>query len=121
MFLDFLSIDIDGLLAHDGFEVQGDITARTFLGQSEMLAVPSYALIVTTAAGFGGHQLYGMRCRYHIPAFVVEILGLSTCCIAQMEAPSSIEVPYQPAAVLQREEAGNGGASPRPLQREGEN
>ena len=40
--------------------------------------------------------------------------------ITQVEAPAGIEVPYQSATVLQREETGYRGASPRPLPKEGE-
>ena len=112
VFLDLLAIDVDGLLAHDGLEMQGDVATGTFLGQYEMLTIPSYALIVATTAGLGGHQLDAMGRAHHFPCLVVEVFCLSTSDIAQMKAPASIEVPYQASAVLQREEASYGGLRP---------
>ena len=112
VFLHFLAVDVDGLLAHDGLEMQGDVATGTFLGQYEMLTIPSYALIVATTAGLGGHQLDAMGRAHHFPCLVVEVFCLSTSDIAQMKAPASIEVPYQASAVLQREEASYGGLRP---------
>ena len=62
VFLHQLSIHIDRLLTHDGLEVQGDVAPRALLWQTEVLAIPGYALIVSAAAGFGRHQLNAMRC-----------------------------------------------------------
>ena len=55
--LHFFAIDVDGLFAHDGFEVQGNITTSTLLGQHKMLAIPRYALIVATTTSLCRHQL----------------------------------------------------------------
>ena len=62
-----LAVDIDGLLAHDGLEVQGDVTPLALLWQAEVLAIPGDALIVAAAAGLGRHQLDGMRGADHFP------------------------------------------------------
>ena len=109
MFFHFLAIDIDGLLTHDGFEVQGDVTASTLLGQTEMLTIPGDTLIVTAATGLCRHQLDGMGCGDDFPCLVVEVLGLGTCHIAQMKAPARIEVPHLTTTILQRKETGYGG------------
>ena len=55
VFLDLLPIDINGLLTHDGFEVEGDVTTCAFLRQTEVLTIPYNALIVTTSTGLSRH------------------------------------------------------------------
>ena len=105
-----LAIDVDGLFAHDGLEVQGDLATSTLLGQAEVFTIPHHALIVAAATGLGRHELYGMRCRDHLPRLVVEILGFCSCHIAAMEAPASVEVPHQASAILQGEESCDGGS-----------
>ena len=57
----FLTIDVDSLLTHNRLEMQGDITTSTFIGQTEVLAIPDNALIVTAATGLGRHELNAMR------------------------------------------------------------
>ena len=96
----FLTVDVDGLLTHNGLKMEGDYTADTFLGKREVLAVPRYALVVAAAAGLGGHQLYGMWRADDFPPSIVEINPFSIGHIAKVEAPASVEVPYQPSAVL---------------------
>ena len=118
--LDLLAIYVDGLLAHNGLKMEGDVTTCTLLRQAEVFTIPGNALIVTTTTGLSGHQLHGMGRRDYLPRFIVKVLGLSTSDIAQMEAPACIEVPYQTPTIIQREEACDGRASLCPLQREGE-
>ena len=77
-----LTIEVDGLLAHDGLEVDGDLTPLALLGQPEVLAIPGNALIVATTAGLGRHQLNGMRCRDHFPRLVVEVFLLGSGYVA---------------------------------------
>ena len=72
--LDLLAIEVDGLFAHDGLEMEGNITTSTLLGQHEVLAIPRNALIVTATTGLGRHQLDGMRGRHHLPRLVVKVL-----------------------------------------------
>ena len=62
MFFHLLAIDVDGLLTHDGFEVQCHITSLTLLGHREVFTIPRNALIVTAATGLSRHQLYAMGC-----------------------------------------------------------
>ena len=100
VFFHLLAIDIDGLLAHDGLEMQGNVTASTFRRQREMLAIPGNALIVATTTGFCWHQLDSMGCGDHLPGLVIEVFGLSTSNITQMEAPASVEVPHQSSTIL---------------------
>ena len=82
VFLDLLAIDVDGLLTHDGLEVEGDVATFALRRQLKMLAIPSNALIVATATGLSGHQLDGMGRRDHLPRLIVKILSLSTSHIA---------------------------------------
>ena len=107
--LDLLAIDIERLLAHNGFEVQGDDAVLAFGRQPEVLTIPHDALIVAATAGFGRHELYGMGRCDHLPRAVVEVGSLSTGNVATMEAPACVEVPHLAAAILQGEEACNGG------------
>ena len=93
VFLYLLAIDVEGLLAHDGLEVEGDITTLTFLRQAEVLAIPGDTLIVAATAGLGRHQLDGMGRRYYLPLLVVEVFLLGSGDIAEMEAPGGVEVP----------------------------
>ena len=60
--LDLLAIDIDGLLAHDGLEMEGHVTACAFFGQHKMFSIPGNTLIVATTTGLSRHQLNTMRC-----------------------------------------------------------
>ena len=73
VFLYFLAIDVNGLLTHDGFEVEGDVTTCAFFGQTEVLTIPSDALIIATSTSLSWHQLNGMGRRDYLPRFVVEI------------------------------------------------
>ena len=109
MFFHLLAIDVDGLFAHDGFEVECHISSLTLLGHREVLAIPGNALIVTATTGLSRHQLYAVRRRDKLPSFVVEILSFSTSHIAQMEAPASVEVPYQSTTILQGEQPSDRG------------
>ena len=109
MLFNLLTIEIDSLFAHNGFEVKGDVTTCTLFGQCKVLTIPHYALIVATTTGLSRHQLNGMRRRDHLPLFVVEVLCISSSHIAQMEAPASVEVPNQTTTLFQGKEAGNGG------------
>ena len=82
MLLDLLAVDVEGLTAHDGLKVEGDITTGALLGQTEVLAVPGDALIVAATAGLGRHQLHGVGCRDHLPRLVIEVRGLGSGGIA---------------------------------------
>ena len=104
VFLYFLAIDVDGLLTHDGFKVEGDVTTSTFLRQYEVLTIPSDALIIATSTSLSWHQLNGMGRRDYLPRFVVEIDHFCTFDVAQMESPTSIEVPNQAITIIQRKE-----------------
>ena len=109
MFFHLLAIDVDGLLTHNSLEVQRDVTTFALLGQTEVLSIPHNALVVATATGLSRHQLDGVGCGDHFPLLVIEVFLLCSWDVVTIEAPSSIKVPYQTSAVLQREEASDGG------------
>ena len=104
----FLSVNIDFLTAHDGFEIDCHVLAFHIGRNSEMLAVPYDSLIVAAAAGLAGHEHGRMGCTYHLPLRIVEEFCLGSLHITAMEAPSLIEIIDDSAAALQREKAGNG-------------
>ena len=78
MVLHLAPVDVERLLAHDGLEVEGDVSALTLLRYAEVLAIPRYSLIVSAAAGFGRHELDGVWRADDLPRLVVEGLLFST-------------------------------------------
>lgn len=108
MLLDQLPVNIDALLAHDGFEMQFHVFITRVLWEDKLFSIPGNTLIVTATAGLGGHQLDCVRSRYDFPRAVVKVDFLSLWDITQMKAPFWVEAPDQSACVFQGEETGNG-------------
>ena len=100
MLFDELAVDIDPLLAHDGFEMNEYLFASHIRRHNKVLAIPADTLIVAATAGFRGLQTVDMRSTDHLPLRVVESCGLGSLSITKPEAPAFVEVIHNTSAAL---------------------
>ena len=101
-----LPIDPHPRLAHDGLEVQEELAALPTCIGGETFAIPSLALIVHAATGFGGQQLQTIGQGHGRPSAVVKVRSLGPVRRTLVEAPVGIQVKYFAPGFRKRIEAG---------------
>ncbi len=90
MFVNQFTVDPHFRLAHDGLEMQEEFFAFQFIGRGEVFAIPRFALIIGTSAGFGRQILHAVGQRDDGPLTVVEMMLPSFGLCSFAEAPSRI-------------------------------
>ena len=105
------AIEVNFLLAHDGFEMYQHIFAFGVGRHHKTFAIPRNALIVAASAGFGRHQFHGVRSRHHFPTRIVESSCFCTFHVATKESPAVVEVIHLSPTAFEWVESGYRGGS----------